>query len=731
MTEPHSANSELRVKTLQSYEILDTPQEPRFDDLATIASNLLETDCVAIAFFDETKVFLKSVVGPDLCEIIITNALANLIIANPNEITIIENLATDVRLPRVSQFNEVKVNGSLAAAPIVAPNGTVIGAFAVIDSKVREFSLDQTSSLQGMARQVMEHMESRIEALRLQEILSKQQKELQSLAVADRIARTLLSNVNTPALFANVMNNFAQAIINEFGWWAAQVWRDQSHELVPGDFIIATSAPRAISELANLTTLILPIPDNQSLGLEKFGINAPALVKIDSLAWHPRAAKLMKSGARDFIQLEVAGLTDLAVRIIFILPSSRSVTPENLASLNVVTNLIPQFVRRARSGVEMDYIATHDHLTGIFNRRGLEQSFSGHDVTPLSPPLRTIFFFDLDKFKTINDTYGHSVGDQLLIEVTSRLIQSSRPVDLLARLGGDEFVMISQGFEEPQILADAADRILADISKPFTTSNGVTLHPRASIGISFWDESNTLAEAISQADAMMYDAKNTGGNKYSIDAIDLEKNSVGKSFNTAREYSIKFLDIFDSQRQEIIGIYANISLPGNYAPAVIKEIAQELMTSQAKLTCASPELLIEVDSAKRSDRANVDALFDSLKKLHKVRLLTYVLDIRATHADEIDLARHLREHQLAGVAIANFGSGFADISHLQTLRPDYLLFPQEFIPDDNVAQEIAIRAVAAISKTLGIPVIAPLILNALHNELVASVGILLFLHKTS
>lgn len=720
-----------RVETLRSYGILDTPREARFDDLTATVADLLDTAYAAIAFFDKDRIWFKSAIGLKATEVPIQGSLAELVIPNPDEVTIIPNLKTDPRL-KVSAFrNEIQQIGTFAGAPLIAPNGQVIGTVSVIDVREREFTTEDKAGLQRMARQIIELMESRREAERLQESLRQQQAELRSLAVADRIARTLVSNVNTPSLYASALDSFAQAVINEFGWWAAQVWHKEEQELIPHDFIFSTSAPRAITSLKKLPMSALPSPSNEEMEMSAFEANPPLIQTLDDQSWHPRFEALVESGARDFVRLEIAGPNFLALRIIFILPSSRALTPDKLESLTSASNLLPQVVRRARSGVELEYQATHDQLTGLLNRRGLEKSFAAPVAGPFTPPPRSIFFFDLDKFKLVNDTYGHGIGDELLIEVARRIKQSSRPVDLLARLGGDEFVMISQGFEDVEALTNATDRLIENLTAPFKASNSVTLKPLVSIGISTWDGFTPLSDAIAQSDSMMYEAKSSGGNKYLVDSRKFSELIQGKTVAQSLEFDVQPYEIYDLEREKTTGIYAYLSLPVYYAPTVIKEVAQILVTQLGRIKTGNgaPELLIEIDSVRRSDRANIDALFEILKKLNRVELLTYVVDTRTSTQDVTSIAMELKDHKLAGIALSNFGSGTADISLIESLRPEYLILPSEFLADEEKIQESSLRAVAAISKALGIPAISPLNTGTRQAEMLAHLGVDLTLKK--
>jgi diguanylate cyclase (GGDEF)-like protein len=121
-----------------------------------------------------------------------------------------------------------------------------------------------------------------------------------------------------------------------------------------------------------------------------------------------------------------------------------------------------------------------------------------------------LLFVDLDHFKAVNDSFGHAVGDQLLIEVGRRLLEAVRSEDLVARLGGDEFVVTVGNLHEREEAASIARKLLAQLQQPFQV-DGQDLAPAASIGIALYpDDGRRPTDLLSAADDAMYEAKRRG-----------------------------------------------------------------------------------------------------------------------------------------------------------------------------------------------------------------------------
>jgi diguanylate cyclase (GGDEF)-like protein/PAS domain S-box-containing protein len=178
---------------------------------------------------------------------------------------------------------------------------------------------------------------------------------------------------------------------------------------------------------------------------------------------------------------------------------------------------VEDITERARSQAELEHRATYDPLTGLPNRLmltdRLEQALARvrrHDR------LFGVLFVDLDRFKVVNDTLGHTSGDQLLVEAAVRIQTAVRATDTVARLGGDEFVVLCEGIEGVHHVTDLAERIISALEVPFRFGDD-DAHVSASIGIALSTEGTETADAVlANADIAMYRAKDDGRSRYAL-----------------------------------------------------------------------------------------------------------------------------------------------------------------------------------------------------------------------
>jgi len=174
-------------------------------------------------------------------------------------------------------------------------------------------------------------------------------------------------------------------------------------------------------------------------------------------------------------------------------------------------------IERKRSEERLTYLAQYDHLTGLVNR-GL---FRDRLIQAMARSKRLhqplgLMLLDLDKFKSVNDTFGHDVGDDLLKAVSERLKICIREVDTVARMGGDEFTIILEGVASEQSIVVVAKRITESISTVFEIK-GHTISIGISIGITVYPQDDqSIDELLKHADSAMYRAKQQGGNGFSF-----------------------------------------------------------------------------------------------------------------------------------------------------------------------------------------------------------------------
>ena len=178
-----------------------------------------------------------------------------------------------------------------------------------------------------------------------------------------------------------------------------------------------------------------------------------------------------------------------------------------------------------KSEEHVRHLAKHDALTGLLNRHSihlqLEQCVqkATADCSSLA-----VLFIDLDRFKPVNDRYGHAAGDKILKITAERMRHTLRPEDIVGRLGGDEFIVILPGLKRETDALKVVERILRAIEKPIEIENHVRASVTASIGLSRFPVDGTSSEAlIDRSDMAMYRVKGSGGNAFELCRADDSK----------------------------------------------------------------------------------------------------------------------------------------------------------------------------------------------------------------
>jgi diguanylate cyclase (GGDEF)-like protein len=157
----------------------------------------------------------------------------------------------------------------------------------------------------------------------------------------------------------------------------------------------------------------------------------------------------------------------------------------------------------------LGHLARHDSLTGVANRAEFRDRLA--QALALGERDLAVAFCDLDRFKPVNDTFGHSAGDAVLVEVADRLRRTLRTGDELARLGGDEFTVLLRDVGDASAAAPVAERLLAAVREPFAVPSGDPVEVGLSVGLALWSEGATADGLLASADEALYEAKRVGG----------------------------------------------------------------------------------------------------------------------------------------------------------------------------------------------------------------------------
>jgi diguanylate cyclase (GGDEF)-like protein len=389
----------------------------------------------------------------------------------------------------------------------------------------------------------------------------------------------------------------------------------------------------------------------------------------------------------------------------------------------------------------VQHLAFHDALTGLPNRlffsKILEQGIS--QARRYDRALAVIFL-DLDRFKYINDTYGHQPGDQVLLTLAKKLKLSLRESDTVARFGGDEFVVLLPEFDENKYLATVAEKLLSVVSEPFLC-HGQPLVLTASIGIAVFPQHGQDEQTLMRcADAAMYHAKNEGRNNYQFYANSLQANSLKrlKTENSLRqamdrnELELHYQPKVDVESGRINGAEALLRWrsrdSGMVSPTEFIPIAEdtglivEIGRWALRMACAQavswqaaglPPICVAVNLSPRQF-AEADLIDDVTKILAETRLAPQLLELEITESllmQNLDRAiRVLSSFSKMGIrlAIDDFGTGYSSLSNLKRFPLTTLKIDRAFISDlphdrdDGVITE----AIIGMGKSLSMTVVA-------------------------
>ncbi|PKO48937.1 MAG: GGDEF domain-containing protein [Betaproteobacteria bacterium HGW-Betaproteobacteria-4] len=387
------------------------------------------------------------------------------------------------------------------------------------------------------------------------------------------------------------------------------------------------------------------------------------------------------------------------------------------------------------------YLAEHDQLTQLPNRGMLADLMSqALALTVGSQAEVALMFLDLDHFKNVNDTLGHEIGDQLLLQAAQRLRRSLDARDTVSRQGGDEFAILIQGYGSPSRLASIAQRLIDALGEPFMVA-GHELRVGASIGISTYpQDGQDIGSLLKNADTAMYQAKAAGGNAYRFFMPEMNTRiSERVMLENCLRRALRGQDIYlnyqpqvDAQSGRLIGLEAlvrwNHPEKGNIPPSRFIPIAEEsnlinqLGDWVLHEACRQnrqwqdqglPPVVMAVNlSAVQLRQANLAQRIIAI--LADTGLEACWLELEITESafihDTDRIVAVLDELSALGIklSIDDFGTGYSSLAYLKRLPFDRIKIDQSFVrelPGDT--DDIAIvRAIIAIADSLQKEVIA-------------------------
>jgi diguanylate cyclase (GGDEF)-like protein/PAS domain S-box-containing protein len=391
--------------------------------------------------------------------------------------------------------------------------------------------------------------------------------------------------------------------------------------------------------------------------------------------------------------------------------------------------------------LEMTHSAEHDLLTGLPNRLLLNDRISqAIALAPLHLNQVAVLFLDLDGFKHVNDSLGHSAGDKLVQSVAKRLADCVRDSDTVSRQGGDEFVVLLSALERGEDTSTTARKMLRAVAEPHSIA-GRDLHITASIGISVYPDDGQDAETlIKNADTAMYEAKGNGRQRFqffksAMNVQAVERQFIEESLRAGlerHEFAVHYQPKINLRTGAITGAEALLRWthptrgpvsPGEFIPVaedcglilplgawVLREACAQ---ARAWINAGLPLASIAVNVSAMQFQ-NEDFLEDLFKVLQETGLDPTQLEIELTESVLMKRAgatalilQAVREKGVR-VSIDDFGTGYSSLSYLRKFPVDALKIDQSFVRQIGVADDetTIVSAVIGMARGLKLRVIA-------------------------
>ena len=500
---------------------------------------------------------------------------------------------------------------------------------------------------------------------------------------------------------------------------------------------IAPKIDEIVSELLKLESIVTQSTTNEFNQVAQWGRSQNRLLWLVSLIGVTFIIIIILSLDRFIfkpITLVIAALKAEALgKIGEIIPSTNSQEAYDL--INAFSEMSRQVHIRQS---ELEYRALHDALTSLPNRALLLDRME-HDINTARRENHNLclLILDLDQFKEVNDTLGHSVGDHLLVEIGKRLLKTLRDVDTVARIGGDEFAVLLPHTTEEQAVS-IAKKIISSLKEVMPLDN-VELHVNTSIGIaSFPEHSQDVSNLLRLADIAMYVAKRnkTGYSIYDSDSDEhsLSKLSLITDLRDALENNLLevfYQPVFNVKKNEIVGVEALCrwfhveqgSIPPDNFITLAEQaglindltywVLEQSVNQLMQWHKINSELTVAVNISVYSfrDKTFVSRIREVLERYSfPYRKLTLEITEGAMMDNPLQAVEVLSELQSMGInlAVDDFGTGYSSMAYLKNLPINELKIDKSFVIglDTDSSNEAIVRSTIDLAHNLGLRVIA-------------------------
>ncbi len=419
-----------------------------------------------------------------------------------------------------------------------------------------------------------------------------------------------------------------------------------------------------------------------------------------------------------------------------------SVVRNNQGQISHYVGVFADLTQQRESESKLAYLDYHDPLTGLANRKNLivRAEHAIHQAEKEQGQV-ALMLLDLDRFKNVNDSYGHKAGDELLKQIARALDNGIPHVDTLCRLGGDEFVLLFNSFHDIDELSLIANKVIKLINRPWDLSQGKRVTIGASLGISLSPQNgNDAHELLQHADAALYQAKAEGRSRFSFFSEQLTENARHRLELETRmhhalqseELRVYFQPQIDIKENKLIGAEAlvrwqdpefGLQSPANFIELCeqngqINEIGRQVLLQTCRqgrqwLDAGYPSMVLAVNLSANQIGSHI--LFDQIYDiLHETGFPANCLELELTESalmtETEETIALLEKFRAMGIHIAidDFGTGYSSFTYLKRFPIDVLKIDKSFIDEIEYKSEDReiVSAMIAMGHALGIRVLA-------------------------